>query len=364
MLVSLRIENFALIDVLELTFGPGLNVLTGETGAGKSIILDALDIVLGGKINSRVLRSGTSKALFEASFQLNDPLRHWLEAADIDLIDETVLMCVREVSNTQGALRSRSRVNGVLVNKQQMESLRDRLVEITAQGQTFQLGQSARQREWLDAFGGTELLQQRQMVADAYARHQTAEQRLHHFRQTEQQRLQQVDALSFQLKELQAAQLEDPDEYAHLTQEAQRLSHSVELQQQSYQAYQLLYENQQGSACADLLGEAATVLEAMSSIDAEVQPIFDLVQEALAQVQEAGTQIHRYGDSLETDPQRLQEVELRLQQLKQLCRKYGPTLTDAIAHQSRIDAELRALTGEGESLQALEQVCAEAALTL
>lgn len=358
MLVSLRVENFALVDRLELTFGNGLNVLTGETGAGKSIILDALDLALGGKAHSRLIRTGTTKAFLEASFELSDRLHTWLAEAEIDLLDESILVCSREVSMVQGTLRSRSRVNGVLVNKQQMESLRDRLVEITAQGQTLQLGKPALQRDWLDAFGGKALLSQRQLVAEAFQQYQTAQQQLNHYRQTEQQRLQQIDGLNFQRQELSEADLRDPEEQTQLTHEYQRLSHSVELQAQSSMAYQLLYDSLQESACTDLLGKAVTVLEEMSAVDPQVQPISDLVQEALAQVQEAGTQIHRYGDSLETDPQRLQEVEARLQQLKQICRKYGPTLTEAIAHQVRIEAELAALTGEGQSLDALEEAYA------
>jgi DNA repair protein RecN (Recombination protein N) len=364
MLVSLRVENFALVDRLELTFGNGLNVLTGETGAGKSIILDALDLALGGKAHSRMIRTGTTKAFLEASFELSDRLRTWLAESEIDLLDESILVCSREVSNIQGTLRSRSRVNGVLVNKQQMESLRDRLVEITAQGQTLQLGQPSLQRDWLDAFGGKALLSQRQLVAEAFQNYQTAQQQLNHYRQTEQQRLQQIDGLSFQRQELSEADLRDPEEQTQLAHEYQRLSHSVELQAQSSTAYQLLYDHPQGSACTDLLGKAVTVLEDMSAVDPQVQPISDLVQEALAQVQEAGTQIHRYGDSLETDPQRLQEVETRLQQLKQICRKYGPTLTEAIAHQVRIEAELAALTGEGQSLDALEEAHATAQTAL
>jgi DNA repair protein RecN (Recombination protein N) len=360
MLVSLRIENFALVDRLDLTFGPGLNVLTGETGAGKSIILDALDIVLGGKINSRVIRTGASKTVLEASFQLSDRLQTWLTTADIDPLDEPVLVCSRDISNSQGSLRSRSRVNGVLVNKQQMDSLRDRLVEITAQGQTLQLGQTARQRDWLDAFGGQNILALRQTVAEQFGRYQAAQQRLEQFRRNEQHCLQQIDMLKYQLQELQEAELNDPDEQTQLNNEYQRLSHSVELQQHSYQTYQLLYDHPQGGTCTDLLGNATTNLQEMVSVDPQVQSILDLVQEALAQVQEAGSQIHRYGESLETDPQRLESVELRLQQIKQICRKYGPTLEDAIAHQTRIEQELQSLTGDGQSLADLE---AESAAT-
>ncbi len=166
MLLCLRIENFALIDQLELEFGAGLNVLTGETGAGKSIILDAIDAVLGGKVSSRVIRTGTSRSMVEANFTLTPGLAAWLSEQEIDLIDDHSVVISREITATTNNIRSRSRVNGVLVNRQMMVGLRDRLVEITAQGQTVQVGQSAQVRDWIDLYGGESLLQQRQQVAD------------------------------------------------------------------------------------------------------------------------------------------------------------------------------------------------------
>jgi DNA repair protein RecN (Recombination protein N) len=354
MLVSLHIENFALVDHLELSLGGGLNVLTGETGAGKSIILDALDLALGGKASQRSLRAGATRMLIEAQFQMSAAVQQWLQEADIDLLDESVVVCSRELSLPQGTLRSRSRVNGVLVNKQQMDELRDRLVDITAQGQTLQLGQASLQRGWLDGFGGPEVLAQRQRVTQQFERFQKVQTRLNQFRQNQQQRFQQIDALTYQRSELQEAALGDPDEQQTLEQEVLRLSHSVELQQQSFQTYQLLYDHPDGQACADLLGEAITILQQMGAVDQGIQSILDMVQDGLAQVQEAGLQLHRYGDALETDPERLDEIQLRLQLFKQICRKYGPTLADAIAYQARIEAELAALTDEGTSLEALE----------
>ncbi|PZD71732.1 DNA repair protein RecN [Acaryochloris thomasi RCC1774] len=355
MLLSLQIENFALIDSLTLEFGAGLNVLTGETGAGKSIILDAIDIILGGKISDRILRTGSHRALLEASFQLSPILKDWLTAAEIDELDDGVLICSREISNQQEKLRSRSRVNGVVINKQQMAGLREHLVDITAQGQTVHLGRANRQRDWLDHFGGAKVLDLRRTVALAFAQFQQAQQALEQYRANDQQRLQQIDLLKYQLEDLEQAQLTEADEQDNLIQESQRLGHSVELQLQSQQVYEALYEQEQGAACSDLLGKAEATLTEMGTYDAQIQPILELVQEALTQVQEAGLQINAYGADLETDPQRLQDVEDRLTQLKQICRKYGPTLADAIAHHQRISAELAVLGGDEQSLEGLEQ---------
>ncbi|MBD3883008.1 DNA repair protein RecN [Phormidium tenue FACHB-886] len=356
MLISLQIENFALVDRLELELGTGLNVLTGETGAGKSIVLDALDAALGGKVNSRAIRTGADRASIEATFDLDPALINWLGEQQIELVDDMSLICTRELTAGKGSVRSRSRINGVLVNKQQMEQLRDRLLEITAQGQTMLLGQPTLQREWLDAFGGADLIEQREVVSDVHMATQQALKALEKRRQFEQQRLQQLDIFEYQAKELSAANLGEPDELDLLEQERQRLSHSVELQQQSYQVYQALYQNDRGSdACADLLGQAESVLTDMLRYDAELQPVLDLVSGALAQVEEAGRQINNYGDSLETDPDRLQEIEERIIQLKQICRKYGPTLAEVIAHSRRIQQDLEELSGSGQSLEVLEK---------
>jgi DNA repair protein RecN (Recombination protein N) len=356
MLLSLRIHNFALIDKLELEFGTGLNVLTGETGAGKSIILDAIDVALGGKVSHRLIRTGTERAMVEATFRADAALIAWLSEQEIDLLDEADLVCSREIAASQGNVRSRSRVNGVLVNRQLMERLRDRLVEITAQGQTVQLMASALQRALLDLYGGSLLIQQRDRVASAYIACQEASKALEKRRQSEQQRLQRLDWLEYQTQELSAAHLTDADELEQLEQERQRLSHVVDLQQQSYLVYQALYQNDSGAAaCADLLADAEATLSDMVQYDTQLQSVLDLVSAALAQVAEASHQINAYGDGLESDPQRLVEVEERIQALKQICRKYGPTLADAIAHYEKLQVELAELGGDGQSLEELEK---------
>ncbi|MCT7979947.1 DNA repair protein RecN [Laspinema olomoucense] len=358
MLLSLRIENFALIDCLDLDFGRGLNVLTGETGAGKSIILDALDAVLGGKCTGRAIRTGTGRSLIEATFELEPPVAAWVRDQEIELLDGTLLVVSRElVFGKGGAMRSRSRLNGVLVNRQLMEQLRDRLVEITAQGQTVQLGQPARQRDWLDAFAGPEVLAVRQAVVTHYAEANAARQALEDSRQSEQQRLQRIDLLDYQVKELSEANLHEAEELEQLEQERQRLSHVVELQEQSDRVYQALYQQNDGSfAAADLLGEVEQTLRDMVAYDPELQAVLDMVNDALALAIEAGRQMSSYSSSLEADPDRLAEVEQRIAQLKQICRKYGPNLSAAIAYFHRIEAELEELTQADRAVEVLERL--------
>ena len=366
MLVALKIENFALIDHLALEFQAGLNVLTGETGAGKSIMLDALDAVLGGRVSQRMIRAGEKRGVIEATFAITDRTQQWLEAHEVPLAGDH-LVCTRELTAGKNTVRSRSRLNGVTVNKPQVEALRLHLVEITAQGQTLQVGDPQMQLHWLDGVGGAAIAQQRQVVARQYEAMVEAQTLLDRRRRAEQQRQDQLDLFDYQWQELSAVGLEDPHELTQLEQEQQRLSHAVELQQQSYQVYQRLYENdQEGNACADLLGQAVQTLEDMLQYDNTVEPILDLVNDALAQIEEAGRQINTYGEEMETDPQRLQEVQARLSQLKQLTRKYGKTLPELIDYAQEIQASLALLNGEGQSLEALEaaQQAALAALKI
>jgi len=354
MLVALKIENFALIDHLALDLQAGLNVLTGETGAGKSIMLDALDAVLGGRVSQRMIRSGEKRGVIEATFTITDRTRAWLQEHDVP-IDGDRLVCVRELTAGKNTVRSRSRLNGVNVNKPQVEALRLHLVEITAQGQTLQVGDPQMQLLWVDGVGGEAIAQQRQTVAADFATMAEAKTQLDRRRRAEQQRQEQLDLFDYQWQELSAVGLEDPEELTQLEQEQQRLSHAVELQQQSYQVYQLLYESdQESAACADLLGRATQTLEDMLQYDNTVEPILDLVNDALAQVEEAGRQINAYGEDVETDPQRLQDVQARMSQLKQLIRKYGKTLPELIDYVQEIQASLALLNGEGQSVEALE----------
>lgn len=355
MLLSLRIENFALIDHLDLDLGTGLNVFTGETGAGKSIILDAVDAILGGKVDRRSIRTGATRSLLEATFEIEKKWLNWLTEQEIDLVDGSLIVCSREVVITGDKLRSRSRVNGVLVNRKLIDQLRDRFIEITAQGQTLQLGQPELQQEWLDLYGGQALINARKEVSLAYTQAQTCSHALEKRRQFEQQRLQRLDLLTYQIRELDAATLTTPDELEQLQIEHQRLNHIVELQQQSYQIYQALYQNESGLAAADLLSQAEGKLTDLVEYDSQLQPILEIVSEAVAQITEAGRQIGSYGEQLESDPQRLEEVEERIRDLKQICRKYGQNLGDVIEYYQRIQTELKDLEDEDQSIEALEE---------
>jgi DNA repair protein RecN (Recombination protein N) len=358
MLLSLKIQNFALIDYLELELYAGLNILTGETGAGKSIILDALDAALGGKITTKLMRTGSDRAVIEAVFTANPILIDWLSAQEIDLIEENQIICSREIT-----LKSnRTRINGVVVNKQQIQELREKLVEITAQGQTVLLGRAAMQREWLDSFGGVELIGQRQQVSKLFETYQKAKNAVIERQESDRTKLQQIDMLQYQLHELELADLEDPQELNILEGDRLKLSHSVDLQQQSYQVYEALYQGETKVDCAELLGEAESVLTDMVAVDPSLDGILELISSALAQVEEASRKIHSYGANLESDPDRLEQIEDRIRQLKQICRKYGSGssgLEEAIAHKHKLQTQLAEINANNQPLEVLEKIASE-----
>ncbi|HEY9690127.1 MAG TPA: DNA repair protein RecN, partial [Coleofasciculaceae cyanobacterium] len=245
--------------------------------------------------------------------------------------------------------------NGQVTTKAKMLQLRDRLVTIAAQGQTVQLLNAESQRDWLDECGGPALTEQRATVANAYEQAQLLWRQLRDRRTQEAQRLQQLDLYQFQLQELTAADLTDPQELEQLEQERDRLTHVVDLQHQSYQAYELLYAGADDSvSCADLLGKAEAILQRSARFDRQVEPILDLVSSALTQVTEAGLQINAYGAGLESDPHRLAWVEERILFLKTLGRKYGLTVAELIDRRDELDRLLADLTDGGQSLEALE----------
>jgi DNA repair protein RecN (Recombination protein N) len=365
MLLSLHIRNFALVDELTVQFDRGLNVLTGETGSGKSILLDAIDALLGGSVTARAIRTGSDRAVLEGVFQLPDHLRHslqdWLESNDIEVTDE--LLCSREISRSGSSVRSRLRVNGTLLNRQTIGELREQLIEITGQGETTQLASAHHQRSLLDAYGGHEAIGHK--VAESFTAWQVAEQKLQAKLHHQQQQAARIELLQIQLQDLLAADLADPAELELLEQEHQTLNHTVDLQQQSYGVYQLLYQSDSSEmSAADLLGKAEHLLSNMVGLDPQLQEIFDLVSDGLAQAIAAGRAIHKYGDRLEADPVRLEEVEDRLRLLKQLCRKYNSDLPDLIDRQQIWQQELQQLTSGGESIAALTSALQTAQATL
>jgi DNA repair protein RecN (Recombination protein N) len=360
-LTGLRLENIALIEQLELAFESGFTVLTGETGAGKSILLDALDALLGGAQGSqaaRLLRRGSDRGRIEASFSLTPPLRDWLVAQELDADDDELLLS-RDWRLQEQRLSSRHRLNGVAISRNQVLELRPLLLDLTVQGQTQQLARPGQQRRWLDRSAGDALLADLEAVRAAYRRWRAAARELEAAQadreRLERQRLQEEQLLA----DLEAAGLDDPQERQRLEAEQDRLAHGVRLQEGVAAVLGRLLEGADAAPAAlDHLAACEQELQQMAALDAGAAPLQEACTAALLGLQQLSRDLDRYGASLESEPGRLAELQERLAELRLLERRHGLDLPALIARRDALRERL-APGGAEASLAALAE--AEAA---
>ncbi len=343
MLTGLRLENIALIERLDLAFSAGFTVLTGETGAGKSILLDALDALLGGAQGSqgaRLLRRGAERGRIEASFDATPPLRRWLEGQELEA-DEEELVLSRDWRLQEGRLSSRHRLNGVAVSRSQVLELRPLLIDLTVQGQTQQLGRPGQQRRWLDRFAGASLLPALSEARAAWRGWKGEAERLQLLladqERLERERQQQQDLLD----DLEAAGLDDPQERQRLQGEQDRLAHAVRLQEGVMTLVGRLVEGAEGApSVLDHLAACDQELQLMAHLDGGVADLHDTCAGALATLQDLARDLDRYGSLLESDPETLAALQERMAQLKALERRHGQSLAELIERRDRLRHEL------------------------
>ncbi len=365
MLAELRIRDFAIIDALLLRFHPGFNVLTGETGAGKSIILDALGLLLGDRASGEMIRAGRSRAEIEATFHLPSPtdrglppptrerveeIRALLEEEgldDPDAPDQVVLG--REVRSSG---RHIARVNGRAVPLGLLARIAGRLVDIHGQGEHLGLLRERTHLHLLDRYAG--LLPLRRRVADAVGRLQAVRDELARLHQDERTVAQRLDLLRFQVAEIEQARLEPGEEEA-LESERRRLANAESLIQwaQAAETILALGEGEIPSAL-DLVGEAVGRLERLARIDPELESLALQGQSLLEQLGELARALQDYAEGLEFDPQRLEEVEERLHLIADLKRKYGSSIPEVLAYGAQARAELETLDRREARTEELE----------
>ena len=359
MLTGLRLENIALIEALELGFASGFTVLTGETGAGKSILLDALDALLGGS-GPRLLRQGCDRGVIEASFSLTPPLASWLVSQELEA-DEGEILLSREWRLSEERLSSRHRLNGVAVNRQQIQELRPLLLDLTVQGQTQQLARPGQQRRWLDRFGAEPLAAAVEPVAAAFGAWKRAAAALQSARtqwdQLQLQRQQQEQLLA----DLEAADLQDPHERQRLQAEQDRLAHGVRLQEGVMTLLGRLQEGaDQAPAALEHLAACEQELGQMAALDpAGAGPLAQACSDALVALQDLTRDLDRYGAGLDSDPESLAGLQERMAQLKALERRHGQDLEALITLRDQLRDQMAPGGGEA-SLAALEAAEAQA----
>ncbi len=347
MLTDLIIRNFAIIENLHVTFKPGFNVLSGETGAGKSIIIDAVNLLLGGRARGEIIRTGEEQAAVEAVFDLGDDrfLAAKLEAAGLDVSDE---LLVRRVVSRSG--KNRIFVNGSPVSLTQLRDLVSGLVNIYGQHEHQNLQRTETHLSLLDAFSSL------QSTLSGYRQVYTEWQRLHHelnrLTLAERERQQRLDMLRYQQQELTAAQLEVGEDEA-LEQERALLLHAEKLTAATAGGYDSLYAGH--DAVCEKIALVADQLEALQQIDPRLTPLVETLRSNLYSIEDVATELHGYADTLAFEPQRQQQVEDRLAFLGQLKGKYAPTIAELIDYLNDVSVELESLENIETHRETLQQ---------
>ncbi|MBK6597596.1 MAG: DNA repair protein RecN [Proteobacteria bacterium] len=349
MLTHLQIRDFAIIDAVELELRAGLTVLTGETGAGKSIMVDALALLAGGKGGAEVVRAGTDRAELSATFQVPaaaKTLRTLLAEQSVELDDE---LSVRRVIAADG--RSRAYLNGVSVSIQLLKAVGGHLIDIHGQHEFQSLTRTAAQRELLDEYGKNVTLADE--LAAAHREWLKLVDRTAELEGRARDRDARLELLRYQVGELQALALAD-DEMPQLLDERSRHSNRGRLAEAAQAAVGLLYDADEGSAHA-AASRALAGLKSLANVDDRLGAVVPLVDGAIIQIQEAAHELSRYLETLELDPARQDEVEKRLAAIEELSRKHRVPAADLPTRGTQIALELSELERAETNLATLKQ---------
>jgi DNA repair protein RecN (Recombination protein N) len=341
MLERLYIKQFAIIDELAIDFEAPFTVLTGETGAGKSIIIEAVAILLGGRAQSEMIRYGAERAYIEGVFSLpqdHEVMRYLLQEHFAELAEDPLILS-REFSTDR---RNACRINGRTVTLSQYKQVALGLVDIHGQHDYQQLMQSQKQLGILDAYGGRELLDLRTEVGKVYGQWQALERKIKEAQEKQNALLAQKDFLKFQLDEIDQAKLQ-PDEDDALNSEIRRLSHSDRIMKNLQKAYEQMFGASDAPSAYDMLGKALNYLRDLGKYDPELTELYDSLEPASYIMDEAARRISNYQDQLDVSPKRLEDAENRLYRIKSLCKKYGDTVLNVLEHRERVAAELQTL---------------------
>ena len=315
MLLRLNLKDFVIVDQLEIEFGAGFSALTGETGAGKSILLDALSLALGERADPAFVREGCTRAEVSAEFSLDAALEHWLAGKDLSGDPGTVLL--RRVLDVEG--KSRAYINGTSVTVATLRDLGEQLLEIHGQHASQALLKPAGQRELLDRYAGSDVAQgELAAVRQSFRELHRLQTTLLEAEKGEREIALQREALLWQLAELSEIKPQ-AGEWEQLGEEQKRLAHARALIEGSQQASETL--SQGDAALSDQLAAIVQKLTPLAQVDARLQESLDLLQSAQIQLDEAASSLGHYAERLDLDPERLQEVEARVSALHSTARK-------------------------------------------
>ncbi|HHZ17281.1 MAG TPA: DNA repair protein RecN [Clostridia bacterium] len=345
MLEYLSIKNFALIEDLQIHFSSNFNVLTGETGTGKSIIIDALSLLLGGRAQAEYIRTGTEKALVEGVFSLpaGDPFWKQIDEWDLRNEDRTLILS-REISLNG---RNICRINGRILTLAQYRQIGLALVDIHGQHAHQSLLQEDKHRQLLDSFGGPEHLQFLSKVKELYQEYVALQKEWEALKLSEKERLQKIDFLQYQLNEIKGARIQK-GEMEELAREVNILANAEKISASLAKAYEALFSGDRGNSAYDLVGKAISNLREIEHLDGSFKQLLSQLEPVLYMLEDGASQIKNYLEEMDYSPERLEESEKRLHFLQDLCKKYGADLEEVLAYAEKISAELEQLHSSSE----------------
>ncbi len=365
MLLQLKVVNYALIEDLTLNFNPGLNILSGETGAGKSIIIGAINLLLGERAAIDQIRQGHDTAYVEGMFSCESDLKSQVEnvliEAGISGGDEIIIS--REVFRTG---RSVARVNGRAVPVSFLKEIGQFIVDLHGQHQHQSLLHSDQHLELLDSFGGDEIISIRENVAGLYRKWQSQKKELAALGANSAERERNIDISTFQLKEIREAELY-PDEDLELARREKILANAEKIFKLTAQAYADIYAGEEGSpveALIDRLNRTTTFLTEAAGIDQSLSPLLDMLETAAAQLEEASHELRDYQSKLEFEPNELVTIQDRLNQINSLKRKYGGTIEETLAFADNLEEEIERLQNSEALAEQVEKEIAEQEILL
>lgn len=353
MLETLKIKNIAIIDSAEIQFKNGLNVISGETGAGKSIVLEAISLLLGSRAHAELIRSGCDEAIVEGLFNIKEIpwLHERLERLGFSKEGDDLL--IKRVVHRAG--RHRIYVNGDLATLSALQDLCDGLIDLCSQHEHQSLTKAPVQLELLDRYGG--LSEQTAAFGEAYEALRALIDEQMKLREAENERSRRADFLRFQIEELRNAQL-DPSEDETLVQEKQLLQ-TAEARVQSAEAVRELLENDESGALNQLRAGLMKI-RTLNQLDERVDPMREGLERAVAEAEEVAIALNRYLGSVDLNQERLEQVQERLSMLADLRRKYGTTINEMLTTLESLEAEYSTLDRTEERLAELDEQIADA----
>lgn len=351
MLQELAIKNFAIIDALTISFDGGMTVLTGETGAGKSIIIDAVGLLAGGRASSDLIRHGENKTVVQGLFEMPDTPYLFDLMNDYGITpDRDQVVLQRELSNNG---KNVTRVNGTLVTVAVLREIASHLIDIHGQNEHQELMNPQKHLYLLDQFGDESLAALLHAYEESYAEYQQIQTERSNLMLDEQQNIQRIDLLTFQINEIEQANLTDDNEEAALIEERNLLANYQRILQGLTTLYAVL-QGDEGNVI-DQVGIGLEAIQRIESFGKNYQDLATNISESFYQLQDAAATIRNEMDEMSYDEGRLNDIELRLETLKQLKRKYGSTIKEIKAYYEAIVVELDMISNKESYLNQLQK---------